>query len=283
MSGLIDLLNQPRKNQEDYVEFISLTGQRAAFDFVKADLSLSRVDLNRYEGLCRISGDRWVLMYIPFPGAVPPWIDPESLPDPSADNMSPMMTGDFPVPPAREIDRAQAAYWFQVINECELPEGLAPVAVSGRGDSAEQPTRLDYQWRPSLPPVNPSAAQEPVPAEEVVHTEELLNHEIHSRAENRQVRHVKEPSELAMTAYSLWRVAGRKQADIAEDLSRKLGRPITQGAISRLIKQARGYLEARPSLPESSAKPAKVISMDPSRLDLGARADGRSSRPRQTD
>jgi len=141
MPNLLDLINRPRKRKDDYFEFIALSGKLEAFDLDKAEPCLSRPELRRCEAIFHISGDRWVLAYVPFPGETPPWVDRQHSP---SDGVEPW---ERPLPPYRELDREDAARWFQIINGYELPEGLEPVAVSRDSEPRRGPTRLDHEWR----------------------------------------------------------------------------------------------------------------------------------------
>jgi hypothetical protein len=93
------------------------------------------------------------------------------------------------------------------------------------------------------------------------------------------------PSDAAIKAYRMKVILGvPKQTEIAKDLSRELGKRVTQGQVSRWLKQVEQFLTAGgvlPPMPDLSAK--KPMSLDPSLLDLGARVDdkGRAKRQRQ--
>jgi hypothetical protein len=91
----------------------------------------------------------------------------------------------------------------------------------------------------------------------------------------------KEPSNDALTVYRYWLVTGRKQTDLEADpqLAEQLGRYVNQGTISRWLMQVGQWIEAGnvlPSLPSNAH--AKPVPIDPERIDLGKRQDGRTER-----
>lgn len=77
-------------------------------------------------------------------------------------------------------------------------------------------------------------------------------------------------------AYQLWTLQGWTQQQIADELNRQHGTTYSQGRISRMIKRAQihwktsGLSDLIPDPP----KPAKP--MDPAKLDMGRRTDGRT-------
>lgn len=87
--------------------------------------------------------------------------------------------------------------------------------------------------------------------------------------------HVPHPGEDAKIAYRLHVDVGMKQAEVAAQMSRELKRPFGQGAVSRLIAKYRAYLSACGVDADAKTHPAKLVSVDPARLDLGQRTDGK--------
>jgi len=71
------------------------------------------------------------------------------------------------------------------------------------------------------------------------------------------------------------------QTKLAEFLTNQLGRPISQGQVSRWLKQVHKFLKAGNILPEFPAATQKPIAIDPERLDIGRRQDGRIRNQRQ--
>ena len=69
--------------------------------------------------------------------------------------------------------------------------------------------------------------------------------------------------------------------ELAQILSRELGRSIGQGVVSRWIKEVKKWLEAGNVLPDVG-KPLdkQPLAMDPEDLELGKRQDGRTKRQR---
>jgi hypothetical protein len=91
------------------------------------------------------------------------------------------------------------------------------------------------------------------------------------------------PPDDAVKAYRLkWILGAPRQTEIAKRLTEELGRPISQGQVSRWLSQAEEFVKAGgvlPGLPNPPSKQPK--SVDPERLDLGRRKDGRTERQRE--
>jgi hypothetical protein len=94
---------------------------------------------------------------------------------------------------------------------------------------------------------------------------------------------LREPPDEAIKAYRLkWILGAPTQTEIAHRLSQEIGRPISQGQVSRWLKQAEKYVKAGGILPEMPKLPDKQPRpMDPERIDLGPRQDGRAERQRE--
>jgi hypothetical protein len=93
----------------------------------------------------------------------------------------------------------------------------------------------------------------------------------------------KAPSEDDLKVYYYKAVTGKLQVELARDpeLMKRLGRPLNQGTISRMLKRVSNWIEAGnpiPGLPEPLT--SKPSSMDPERIDLGKRLDGRAKHQR---
>jgi hypothetical protein len=93
---------------------------------------------------------------------------------------------------------------------------------------------------------------------------------------------LKPPPDAAVKAYRLKFILGApKQAEIARRLSQELGKPVRQGQVSRWLRQAEAFVRAGGVLPGLPDVPSlKPIPVDPERLDLGPRQDGRTERQR---
>jgi hypothetical protein len=91
----------------------------------------------------------------------------------------------------------------------------------------------------------------------------------------------KEPSKDAIAAYRLKLLTGQTQTELAEQLTKELKRPIDQGTVSRWLRQVKVWLEAGNVLPDLTATPGtKPMPMDPERIELGERRDGRAKHQR---
>jgi hypothetical protein len=94
-------------------------------------------------------------------------------------------------------------------------------------------------------------------------------------------RRLKEPSKDAFTAYRVWLVTGEKQEELAQRLMEPLKRKVGQGTISRWLKQVKEWIEAGNVLPDlSEPLDSKPTPMDPERIELGERQDGRARHQR---
>jgi hypothetical protein len=94
-----------------------------------------------------------------------------------------------------------------------------------------------------------------------------------------------EPSKDAFTVYRYHVLTGKKQMVLATDpnLMELLSKKVVQGTISRWLTQVKQWLEAGnvlPNLPEHHPA-TKPSPMDPQRIDLGERQDGRTKRQKQ--
>lgn len=89
----------------------------------------------------------------------------------------------------------------------------------------------------------------------------------------------KVPSKVACQAFRIHKLAGFSQQITADQLTQAFKRPIDQGMVSRWVNQVAEFVEAGGVLtPIEDCRP-KVVTGDPSRLDLGARTDPRKARP----
>jgi hypothetical protein len=89
------------------------------------------------------------------------------------------------------------------------------------------------------------------------------------------------PSADAIAAYRLSIVVGGTRTALAGQLSERLGRPITQGQVSKWLKLVKEWVEAGGILPAlEPATRKKPIAMDPGKIELGPRKDGRTERQR---
>ncbi len=93
---------------------------------------------------------------------------------------------------------------------------------------------------------------------------------------------LKLPPDAAVKAYRLkWILGVPRQAEIADRLSRELRKPVSQGQVSKWLRQAEEFVRAGgvlPGLPDTPSE--KPLPVDPERLDLGPRQDGRTERQR---
>lgn len=92
-------------------------------------------------------------------------------------------------------------------------------------------------------------------------------------------RVLKQPKPEAIAAYRLWSLCGWPQQRIADQLTENFKRPFDQGSVSRMLRQAKEFLEAGGVLPPVS-EVKSVESVDPKVIDMGARQDHQTPRQR---
>ena len=94
----------------------------------------------------------------------------------------------------------------------------------------------------------------------------------------------KRPSDAAFIVYRYWLATGKKQTELARDpeLMKLLKSTVTQGTVSRRLKQVTKWVEIGNILPDllnnRREKPAPI---DPERIDLGQHQEGRTKRQRK--
>ena len=90
----------------------------------------------------------------------------------------------------------------------------------------------------------------------------------------------KMPSKEAVAAYRLSFLKGQKQENIAAELTKQFSRPVSQGQVSRWIKQVRAFLKAGNVLPDLEGLTRKPDAVDPGAINMGRRQDRRTKRQR---
>jgi hypothetical protein len=83
---------------------------------------------------------------------------------------------------------------------------------------------------------------------------------------------VKEPPKEAQQAYQLYHGTGWAQSKVAEEMTKQLKRPVTQGQVSRWVRKYKAWREAE-GISIDDRKPEIIINTHI--LDTGARTDGR--------
>lgn len=84
---------------------------------------------------------------------------------------------------------------------------------------------------------------------------------------------VKEPPKEAAQAYKLYYSMSTSQAEVAKIMTKELKRSISQGQVSRWVKQQKEWRKSV-GLPVEEANPSQIKPIDPSKLDLDKRTDG---------
>ena len=91
----------------------------------------------------------------------------------------------------------------------------------------------------------------------------------------------REPSPDAIACYRVFFLKGMKQQPLADYMTKELKRPISQGAVSRWLREVKKWIEAGnilPDLPEPLKR--KPDSIDAGVIEMGQREDGLTPRQR---
>jgi hypothetical protein len=145
-------------------------------------------------------------------------------------------------------------------------------------DAVEQ--AIDQAARAPAPPAAPPAVEAPPPSAPVGAGRQQIDSKGPPAPPRRTL---KEPPKEAIALYRYQVATGKKQTALANDpkLMEALGRQVSQGTISRWLSWVRKWIEAGnvlPPLPEPlNSQPTPL---DPERIDLGKRQDGRTRRQR---
>ena len=93
---------------------------------------------------------------------------------------------------------------------------------------------------------------------------------------------IREPSKIVIAAYRYHILRGEKQAKIAEKLTAEFGSPVSQGQVSRWIREVRQYIEAGNVLPDLDGEKLnqKPTATDPAIIEMGEREDHLTKRQR---
>jgi hypothetical protein len=92
----------------------------------------------------------------------------------------------------------------------------------------------------------------------------------------------KRPSENAFKAWRLRDLTGlRTQQEIADEMSKQLGRTVSQGEVSRWLNDVDAYRKAGGIFPDLPGLRGEPQSIDPNLIEMGERQDHRTARQRQ--
>lgn len=90
----------------------------------------------------------------------------------------------------------------------------------------------------------------------------------------------KEPSKTALAAYRLSLLRGLKQTEVAEELSKQIGRRVYQGQVSRWLDLVRTWLKAGNVFPDLPRAANRAASVEPAVIEMGPRGDHLTKRQR---
>lgn len=85
----------------------------------------------------------------------------------------------------------------------------------------------------------------------------------------------KKPSKEAIQAYRLFGAVNSNQTEVAKLMSDNLKRTISQGQISKWNKECKAFLKANGLAGFASDLKPDIVTIDPVKLDMGARTDGK--------
>jgi len=91
---------------------------------------------------------------------------------------------------------------------------------------------------------------------------------------------LKEPPEIEMMAYRLYKNTEANQDEIAKALQKRFRVPVGQQRVSRMIRRVRKWLKAGNILPDPAKIPRAARTTDPAVLDEGERSDHLTQRQR---
>ena len=95
-----------------------------------------------------------------------------------------------------------------------------------------------------------------------------------------ETKQPKYPKPVAWQAYRIREAGIEKQEEIAKALMQHTGKTASQGYVSKLLSSVDDYL-VHGGVAPSEEEFAKMVTMDPAVIDMGARSDNRTPRQRQ--
>jgi hypothetical protein len=186
---------------------------------------------------------------------------------------------------ARELSAVwgvQHSVMQPVGNPLEIPRpddnllrDLADVVDRLRAAELAKGPRTDGEDRPAMPPA---------PLSVLAEGQEEKPPRVPPSVPTQGQTRTKQPLPDAFAVYRYWIGTGKTQTNLAEDpaLMKMLNRKVSQGTVSRWLKQVKEWLEAGnvlPNLPDSLN--SKPTAMDPARIDLGANLEHRPKHQRK--
>jgi hypothetical protein len=145
-------------------------------------------------------------------------------------------------------------------------------------EAAEVPGTVDSEPPPAVQAVTQPPGER---LEEVDAAQENASESPKVVAESGSLKlKLKEPPPDAFKAYRAHKATGMIQTELAQLLARELKRPVTQGQVSRWLSGVREWLEGGNVLPPLE-EIKSISAIDPNKIDMGARQDGRTKRQRE--
>ncbi|GMU33232.1 MAG: hypothetical protein AMXMBFR20_11040 [Planctomycetia bacterium] len=115
------------------------------------------------------------------------------------------------------------------------------------------------------------------------HAKEYALNLLGGTAKKKKAKVAKMPSQAAIKCYQAWIVKGcPNQKELADFLSNQLGRPISQGSVSRMMSSVSNFMAAGGVLPPvlDKSRSGRTRPFDPKLADMGPRQDHRTARQR---
>jgi len=124
------------------------------------------------------------------------------------------------------------------------------------------------------------------PSNVETHLDESIDGEQHVIASNKpevaRNGQLKQPSDDAFKAYRVWTITGKSQIELARLLESEFKRNVSQGQVSRWLRDVKKWIEAGKVLPDIHGTHSnKPMPMDPAKIDLGPNREGRTKRQRR--
>lgn len=97
--------------------------------------------------------------------------------------------------------------------------------------------------------------------------------------QHQQVKPIKKPSKEAVQAYKLYTTISSSQAEVAKIMTKKLKpkKPFQQWQISRWYHEVKNLYKAHGLPVDSDSPKGATVVVDPTKIDMGARTDGRGT------
>jgi hypothetical protein len=191
--------------------------------------------------------------------------------DPFASARATLLNSELDTPETRDRIFEQARQALEIVaaedaEQADDPDGAAAGwALTARPEPSTPPELV-------VPPGGPSGRKL------ATESAERIDGGLHQKGNGRSDKLPKLKAHDRQ-AWQLWKLAGKDQTEVACLLNKEHGTTYTQGQVSRMCTRFQRYIDAG-GIAEDLPDPAKRSrTVDPGRLELGARVDPRKPRP----